>query len=202
MSDGLGTKVDGRKKSDSPLNDALNTALRTGRPADFSDFRELAIYTVHYFSMCSQITITITISITIIIIIIIISVLFVKIGRLQTRCRYLYKTLLSKSPACTHARRFLLPTIAELNYDHRSPAKTVKVCSIGGGPGFDHVAVSIAAAFLASIQPLSLLQKSPTSTKFPPFENAPPHLVLPTTVFRTKSEYVSTFFVAIFFPLH
>ena len=60
-------------------------------------------------------------------------------SRIKTRVRYLHALLMVDDPICAAARRLLLP----------SPTPTpTRVLSIGGGPGFDDVALRLLAGFL------------------------------------------------------
>ena len=73
------------------------------------------------------------------------------VDRLPGRCRYLYALLMAGGPEleiCSRARRLFLPTTLEDR--QQSP---VKVCSVGGGPGIDHIALSVLRSFLAEVQP-------------------------------------------------
>ena len=68
--------------------------------------------------------------------------------RLAARTRHLYTILLSDLDVCNQARNLLLPTIT----DNTAKSTATRVCAIGGGPGFEHVALCSVAAFMASIQ--------------------------------------------------
>jgi hypothetical protein len=104
------------------LTCALGAALRDGKPANFSDEHALRCYTRE---------------------------------RLPARCRYLYTLLLCDDPLCAAARQLLLPPPlpppppSEGALPPSTPAVTV--LSIGGGPGFDDLAMRLLAAFLASM---------------------------------------------------
>lgn len=60
------------------------------------------------------------------------------VGRLRCRARYLFKLLTSEVPEAAAARALL-------------SAPAVRVASLGGGPGFDHVALEAAAALVAAL---------------------------------------------------
>ena len=65
--------------------------------------------------------------------------------RLKARCMYLHALLLSEDPHCTVVRQLLLPPPSGTN--HAAPS--VSVLSIGGGPGYDDVALRIVVDFLS-----------------------------------------------------
>lgn len=76
-------------------------------------------------------------------------------GRLPMRCRYVFALLMADRDdleVCGAARRLFLPSWPSAS-SRSSPRRAVKVCSVGGGPAFDHVAVTLLASFLADVQP-------------------------------------------------
>jgi hypothetical protein len=54
--------------------------------------------------------------------------------------RYLYNLILTDDPTCRNMRKLFLPDAGA--------AEPVRVCSLGGGPGFDHVTMLFLASFL------------------------------------------------------
>lgn len=72
------------------------------------------------------------------------------VEKLQPRCRQLHHLLMNDNPFSTRVRsQFLLPFPKKLD----AKDEQLSVVSIGGGPGYDHVAISLAAKFLYDVQP-------------------------------------------------
>ena len=86
------------------------------------------------------------------------------IEKLQARCRQLHHLLFNDDKVCSRVRSLLvpLPTTAptvsanyndNIDIDDSVTGNTVNVISLGGGPGYDHVALTLVAKFLHDIQP-------------------------------------------------
>jgi len=121
--------------SEAPQNwlTELTNAVKSGNPADFSNrdpCLELRSYTME---------------------------------KIITRCRYLHHLILEGSGCergrepgpdgvSSRIRRLLLPPTGPCN--EHGENRVTRICSIGGGPGFDHVAISLAAHFLHLVQPI------------------------------------------------
>ena len=85
------------------------------------------------------------------------------VEKLNARCRYLHHLLFGEDQFSSKVRSLLLPlsSIESLDeaYDAENDGGTngqdagVNVVSLGGGPGFDHVALCIVSKFLHDIQP-------------------------------------------------
>lgn len=120
---------------------ALNEAVRHGMPANFSRLQDNWIYADN---------------------------------KLIPRSRYLYYLLLDDNAISTRLRkRLLLPRLDGVSNDNgaadcedkgntselssmnadRPGGNVVRVCSIGGGPGYDHLAIALASWFLYKVQP-------------------------------------------------
>jgi hypothetical protein len=67
--------------------------------------------------------------------------------RLETRCRYLYNLVTTDDETMAKVRELMLP---QLTMPH-STSSTVEIASIGGGPGFDHVAMVFIQSFLTHV---------------------------------------------------
>ena len=72
-------------------------------------------------------------------------------NKLIYRTRYLFYLLLDPNPMSAQVRKLLLPVTTKGAAINSMPA--VRVSSIGGGPGYDHIAVCLAALFLYKTQP-------------------------------------------------
>jgi len=77
------------------------------------------------------------------------------VEKLQARCRQLHHLLFDDCSISAKLRSLLLPSAWS---DGRSSnggdnSRPINVVSLGGGPGYDHVALCIAAKFLHRIQP-------------------------------------------------
>jgi hypothetical protein len=74
------------------------------------------------------------------------------VEKLQARCRQLHHLIFSDDVLAGRVRsQFLLPLCQSDGDFHDG---VVNVISLGGGPGYDHVALCLAAKFLCDIQPL------------------------------------------------
>ena len=122
---GLDSQQSSTKSGNNTLDLALGVALKDGAPAVFTQSHELALYTTY---------------------------------RLAARTRHLYLLLLSTVKTCACVRHLLLPLIVEEKSGPTPsihavvPPLPLQVCAIGGGPGFEHVALCSTAAYLASLQ--------------------------------------------------
>mmetsp|Transcript_50239 Transcript_50239/g.151234 ORF Transcript_50239/g.151234 Transcript_50239/m.151234 type:complete len:333 (-) Transcript_50239:208-1206(-) len=104
-------------QSDSTWRYTLNSAVKDGSPADFSDPDSLRIYAVN---------------------------------KLMTRCRYLYLLIMDDNPLSAKIRSLFLPSLID------DPGTgCCRICSIGGGPGYDHVVGSAIAHYMRRMQPHS-----------------------------------------------
>ena len=113
----------------------LTNAVKSGNPADFSNrdpCLELRSYTME---------------------------------KIITRCRYLHHLILEGSGCgrgrepgpdgvSSRIRRLLLPPPPTGPCNEHGENRVTRICSIGGGPGFDHVAISLAAHLLHLVQPI------------------------------------------------
>ena len=61
------------------------------------------------------------------------------VDRMEARCRYLYNLCMDDNFYSGELRRLFMP---------RAQQQLVEVCSLGGGPGYDHIVLSIMAEFL------------------------------------------------------
>ena len=68
------------------------------------------------------------------------------VNKLIPRCRYLHDLVLHDNAICAGLRRRLLPTADTCK-------SSVQMCSMGGGPGYDHVAICLVTWYLYKIQP-------------------------------------------------
>lgn len=111
----------------STWHEKLSEAVNLGRPADFSSKSggELSVYAVEKF---------------------------------QARCRQLYHLLFDNNcDISAKLRSLLLPSAQPdgSNNNGDDKVKPINVVSLGGGPGYDHVALCIAAKFFHRAQPNS-----------------------------------------------
>ncbi|GMH50785.1 hypothetical protein TL16_g00868 [Triparma laevis f. inornata] len=80
------------------------------------------------------------------------------VDRMEARCRYLYNLCMDDNFFSGELRRLFMP---------REEAKEVEICSLGGGPGYDHIVLSVMAEFLklCSCDDENLLKKPRVNTK-------------------------------------
>jgi hypothetical protein len=71
------------------------------------------------------------------------------VEKLSARCRQLHHLLFDDNAICGRAREMLLPRPSDPG---RAP-DPVRVVSLGGGPGYDHVALCLVARYLLLAQP-------------------------------------------------
>mmetsp|Transcript_17864 Transcript_17864/g.29868 ORF Transcript_17864/g.29868 Transcript_17864/m.29868 type:complete len:443 (-) Transcript_17864:157-1485(-) len=89
-------------------------------------------------------------------------------NKLVFRTRYLYHLIMDDNPFSVKLRTMLLPAIV-VDGDSASVAKRIHVASCGGGPGFDHLAVCLAAWFLCEVQRRDADEVTTTRTLAPTF---------------------------------
>ena len=78
------------------------------------------------------------------------------VEKLNARSRQLYRLLFDDCSISAKLRSLLLPSASSDSgscNDCADSARPINVVSLGGGPGYDHVAISIAAKFFYRIQP-------------------------------------------------
>jgi hypothetical protein len=68
---------------------------------------------------------------------------FYAIQKLETRTRYLYQLIMDDNALNLAVRQSLIDCL-----NAKDAANTVRVCSLGGGPGYDHVAIWTALLFI------------------------------------------------------
>jgi len=73
--------------------------------------------------------------------------------KLFTRVRYLFYLIMDENPISNDVRSLLNVHVRDRGDRNPEQKSSIRVCSIGGGPGFDHIAVNLVASFLHSIQP-------------------------------------------------
>mmetsp|Transcript_681 Transcript_681/g.936 ORF Transcript_681/g.936 Transcript_681/m.936 type:complete len:434 (-) Transcript_681:79-1380(-) len=73
-------------------------------------------------------------------------------NKLIPRTRYLHYLMMDKQPICDKLRETLLPV--EMDRVKCDEDNEVNVCSIGGGPGYDHMAVVLVVWYLYEMQRL------------------------------------------------
>ena len=85
------------------------------------------------------------------------------VEKLQARCRQLYHLLFNDDAFASKLRALLITSDDNQHDDNarngHDTGDTVNVISLGGGPGYDHVALCIAAKFLRDVQPLHIMPK-------------------------------------------
>jgi hypothetical protein len=148
------------KSGNRSLDLALGKALSEGSPAEFTHSQELCLYTTY---------------------------------RLAARSQYLFMLLLSELSVCAAARQLLLPVVNDVTcgtcddksietketvsfevvspphkrtakHPTATPPTPVRVCAIGGGPGFEHVALCSVASYLARVQGVENISPPPIHT--------------------------------------
>lgn len=72
------------------------------------------------------------------------------VGKLATRVRYLHHLILDDNPLSAVVREVLLPVLPGCGQGRNN--EPLRVCSVGGGPAYDHVALTLVARFLARVQ--------------------------------------------------
>lgn len=81
-------------------------------------------------------------------------------NKLIPRTRYLYYLMMDQQPICDKLRKALLPVMVDEIISGTD--NEVAVCSIGGGPGYDHMAVVLVIWYLYKMQPLGNLSNPQT----------------------------------------
>jgi len=71
---------------------------------------------------------------------------FYTIQKLETRTRYLHHLIMDENDICSDVRKALLDCLNARDGEEKD--RTINVCALGGGPGYDHVAIWIALLFL------------------------------------------------------
>ena len=71
------------------------------------------------------------------------------VHKLEGRTRYLHHLVWDDNDICNEVRNVLVKCLnAQSDLKERRSNGTVKICSIGGGPGYDHLAIWIALLFI------------------------------------------------------
>jgi len=88
------------------------------------------------------------------------------VEKLQARCRQLHHLVFNDDAVSGRVRSLLLPLplsslLSSGNNDNACTSdKGINVISLGGGPGYDHVALCLAAKFLHDVQPQRHMMRS------------------------------------------
>ena len=69
------------------------------------------------------------------------------LNRLKPRCRQLHHLIMHDNPFSKRVRSYLLPS-AGIEYEREA---AVRLVSLGGGPAFDHIAISLVQRFLSDV---------------------------------------------------
>ena len=69
------------------------------------------------------------------------------LNRIKPRCRQLHHLIMHDNPFSRRVRAYLLPSVGIDNEIQTA----VRVVSLGGGPAFDHIAISLAQRFLLDV---------------------------------------------------
>jgi len=69
------------------------------------------------------------------------------LNRIKPRCRQLHHLIMHDNPFSQRVRAYLLPSVG-IEYEIKT---AVRIISLGGGPAFDHIAISLVQRFLLDI---------------------------------------------------
>ena len=72
--------------------------------------------------------------------------------KLLPRVRYLYYLLMDYNPISNRIRNLFIPSQLKGSWDRDENCREICVCSIGGGPGYDHISLCILSSFFRYVQ--------------------------------------------------